>query len=94
MIFNVFAVLQELPEGLKRQYTLVNFDNPETFKKIREKLQAAWDKHTKDYVNGRNKLVSTHVRIKATGTFNEVDPNQANAQILLSTPEGIEILTN
>lgn len=92
VIFNVFAVLEELPAGLKRQYTLVNFTSPEVFKQIREKLQAAWDQAPKDYVNGRNKLVSTKIRVKVTGTFNEVDANQANAQVLLAGPEAIEVL--
>lgn len=92
IMFNVFAVLEELPSGLTRQYTLVNFDNPDTFTKIRAKLQAAWDKYPGAYTNGRNKLLSSRVRVKATGTFNEIDPNQANPQILLSSPDSVEIL--
>ena len=90
--FNVFAVLQTLPEGLKRQFTLVNFDSPEAFKQLREALQKSWDKFPGAYVNGRNKLVSTRIRVKATGTFNEVDPNQANPQILMKSLESIEII--
>jgi len=92
IVFNVFAVLQELPSGLKRQFTLVNMENPEAFAKIRAKLQAAWDKYGKDYVNGRNKLISRKVRVRATGTFNEVSANQANTQILLKDENSIEIL--
>jgi hypothetical protein len=94
ILFNVFAVGEDAGHGLKRQYTLVNFDSPDTFTAIRTKLQAAWDRHAKDYVNGRNKLVSTRVRVRATGTFNEVDPNQANPQILLTSPDSIEVLEN
>jgi hypothetical protein len=90
--FNVFALLEDLPGGLKRQYTLVNFESPEAFAKLREKLQTAWDRHPKDFFNGRNKLVSRAVRVKATGTFNEIDPNQANPQILVTGPEAVEIL--
>jgi hypothetical protein len=90
IIFNVFAVLEELPEGLTRQYTLVNFENSDAFKQIREKLQAAWDRHP-DFVNGRNKLVNTQVRVKATGTFNDIVANQANPQILLKTADDLEI---
>lgn len=92
IIFNVFAVQEKLSDGLSRQFTLVNFDNPETFKKIREKLQAAWNQYEKDYVNGRNKLISTRVRVSATGTLNEIDANQANPQILLESVDSIEIL--
>jgi hypothetical protein len=89
--FNVFAVEEELSDGLKRQYTLVNFDNPDTFQKLRDMLQKAWDKYPGEYVNGRNKLVSKRLRVKATGTFNEVDPSQANPQILLNSLDSIEI---
>jgi hypothetical protein len=91
--FNVFAVLQELPGNTQRQYTLVNFDDPAVFETIRTKLQDAWDAAGPDSaVSGRNKLVSTKVRIRATGTFNQIDPNQANAQIVLAGPDAIEIL--
>jgi hypothetical protein len=91
--FNVFAVLQELPGNTQRQYTLVNFDDPAVFETIRTKLQNAWDAAGPDSsISGRNKLVSTKVRIRATGTFNQIDPNQANAQIVLGGPDAIEIL--
>ncbi|MGZ3706939.1 MAG: hypothetical protein ACXVA8_13000, partial [Bdellovibrionota bacterium] len=90
IIFNVFALLQHLDNGLTRQYTLVNFDDPALFKKIREKLQAEWDKFPA-YVNGRNKLVSTKVRVRAKGTFNEIDPGQANPQILLKSVDDVEL---
>jgi hypothetical protein len=91
--FNVFAVLQELPGNTQRQYTLVNFDDPAVFETIRTKLQTAWDVGgAGSFVSGRNKLVSTKVRIRATGTFNQIDPNQANAQIVLEGPDSIEIL--
>ena len=95
VIFNVFAVLQELPGQLRRQYTLVNFDDPETFAQIREKLQNAWDAADPSAaVSGRNKLLSTAVRVRATGKFNQIDPNQANAQIVLTGPDSVEILTS
>lgn len=91
IIFNVFAVLQHLDNGLNRQFTLVNFDDPDAFKKIRAKLQAEWDKFPHDYVNGRNKLVSTKVRVRAKGTYNDIDPGQANPQILLKSADDIEL---
>lgn len=89
--FNVFAVEQPLDSGLKRQFTLVNFSSPEEFEKIRQKLQGAWDQHPNAYINGRNKLVSTQIRVKATGTFNEVSESQANPQILLDSADSIEL---
>lgn len=89
--FNVFAVLQDLPGGLRRQYTLANFESTETFDKIREKLQHAWDA-SPEAVSGRNKLISKQVRVRARGKFNEVDANQANVQILLDGPDSIDIV--
>jgi hypothetical protein len=44
-------------------------------------------------VSGRNKLISTKIRVRATGTFNEIDPNQANAQIVLDNVDALEIHT-
>lgn len=92
VLFNVFAVLEEAQGGLKRQFTIVNFEDEQVFAKVREKLQIAWDRHPGKFVNGRNKLISTAVRVKAKGIFNEVDPNQANAQILVDSPDHVEVL--
>ncbi len=90
IVSNVFAVLEELPGGVNRQYTLVNLENETRFAAIRAKLQAAWDRQDAgDYVNGRNKLVSLKVRVRARGTFNQTDSGQANPQILLDTPDAI-----
>jgi hypothetical protein len=91
--FNVFAVLEELPGNTQRQYTLVNFDDNDKFAAIRKKLQDAWDAAGPgSAVSGRNKLVSTKVRVRATGTYNEVDPNQANAQIVLESADSLDII--
>lgn len=91
--FNVFAVLQQLPGGHRRQYTLVNFESADAFQAIRDKLQAAWDASDPSTVkSGRNKLISSSVRVRATGTFNQLNPNQANAQIVVDGPEAIEII--
>lgn len=91
--FNVFAVLETLPGGHQRQYTLVNFDSAEAFEAIRDKLQDAWDAaDPATAVSGRNKLISTTIRVRATGTFNQIDPGQANAQIVLDGPDAIRII--
>ena len=94
--FNIFAVEDTsfvgTAAGIKRQFTLLNQDDMEVFKKIREKLQAAWDRHPGDFVNGRNKLVSTKIRVRATGKFQEIDPGQANAQILLDSADSIQLI--
>lgn len=90
--FNVFAVLQKLPGGLQRQYTLANFDKQETFDEIRAKLQKAWDSAPDSAVSGRNKLINTKVKVRASGKFNQVDPNQANVQIVLDGAEAVEVV--
>jgi hypothetical protein len=91
--FNVFAVLEPLAGGAQRQFTLVNFDDTAKFTAIRNKLQAAWDSAGPDAaVSGRNKLISTQVRVRVKGIYNQIDPNQANAQIVLDGPEAIEIV--
>jgi hypothetical protein len=90
--FNVFAVLEQLPNGLTRQYTLANLDDAATFTKIREKLQSAWDVQSPpDYENGRNKLVSKKLRVRVNGVINEVDPAQANPQVLVASPDDIRV---
>jgi hypothetical protein len=87
--FNVFAVQELLDNGLNRQYTLINMDNPKVFTQIREALQKEWDKFPGQYTNGRNKLLNKQIRVKVTGIYNEVDPSQANPQILLSSVDSI-----
>jgi len=91
IVSNVFALLEELPGGLTRQYTLVNLASERRFAEIRTKLQAAWDRHVApgDYVNGRNKLVSLKVRVRARGIFSQTDSGQANPQILLESADSI-----
>jgi hypothetical protein len=91
--FNVFAIKVALENDMHRTYTLINFEDPEFFAQIRAKLQAAWDAGDESCVkNDRNKLLSTCVRVRATGFINHVDPNQANPQILPSKIEDIEVL--
>jgi hypothetical protein len=90
IIFNVFAVQELLSDGLSRQYTIVNFKDPEIFAKIRQKLQDAWTEKP-DSINGRNKLVSQKLKVRVRGVFNIVDANQANAQILVESPDQISV---
>lgn len=94
IVSNVFALLEELPGGLTRQYTLVNLESEARFAAIRARLQAAWDRHSAagDFVNGRNKLVSLRIRVRAKGTFSQTDPGQANPQILLESADALTIV--
>jgi hypothetical protein len=88
--FNVFALEATNSLGLKHNYTLVNFESAEEFKKIREKLQAVWDAAPQDRVfNARNRLQNPRIRVTARGTLNEVDPSQANPQVLLKSVDDL-----
>jgi hypothetical protein len=90
--FDVFAVEEILEGGLKRQYTIVNFEDMDLFTKMREKLSAKWNEYPGQYINSRNKLVSTRIRVKASGMFNEVSASQANPQILFKTLDDVQII--
>lgn len=92
VLFDVFAVQEKLPNGLQRQFTLINFDSPETFAKIRKKCEEAWATDPTGFVNGRNKLVHQSIKVRARGTFNVVDSNQANVQIIIDNLEDLEIV--
>lgn len=89
---NVFALHEEVQGGATRQYTLANFESPEAFKAIRLKCEAAWATDPSNYANGRNKLLHRKIKVRARGTFNVVNPNQANVQILLKSADDLEFL--
>ncbi len=91
IVFDVFALQEIAPEGTTLEYTLVNFENPELFKKIREKLSLGWNRAASSAESGRNKLVNPLIRVHAQGVLNVVDANQANPQILLSSPDDVTL---
>jgi hypothetical protein len=91
--FDIYAIAEDAPFGLKRQYTLINFENPELFAKIRKLCEDAWKLAPNDFSNGRNKLVHNTIRFRAKGTFNQVDANQANVQILIKDIKDLELQT-
>ena len=88
--FDVFAVEDVAAQGLRRQFTLVNMVDPDAFTAIRLKLAGAW--RADRAVNGRNKLISTCVRVRARGVYNQVSASQANPQILLGSAADVEVL--
>ncbi len=91
--FDVYAVQENLNDGLSRQYTLVNFENNELFTQIREKATTFWNAGDQSkIVNGRNKLVNPSVIVKVKGMGNMVDRGQANPQILISSLNDIELV--
>lgn len=90
--FDVYAIEVDT-QGIKRYFTLVNFENMAEFHNIRHKLAKIWDKNTATAVSGRNMLINPEVTIEATGLANIVSPEQANPQILLDNAEQIQQLT-
>lgn len=91
--FDVYAIDVEMevePEGVKRTFTLVNFENMDEFQRIQEKLATLWNSHLDSVVPGRNRLINTAVRIEASGVMNVVSPNQANPQILLDSADDVQ----
>jgi hypothetical protein len=93
IIFDVYALQVTDADGITLDYTLVNFEDPAVFQKIREKLQAAWDAGAADAVAGRNCFVNPKLWVRAKGTLNEVAPTQANPQILLKSADDLVVET-
>jgi len=87
---DVYALQVSDADGVTREYTLLNND-PTVFAAIGKKLADAWKSRPGEGLDGRNKLVNPAIRVRARGTFNIIDRNQANAQILLSSPDDLTI---
>ena len=86
--FDVYAMEVDT-KGIKRYFTLVNFENIAEFEKIRDKLANIWDANAATAISGRNKLINPEVTIQARGLINIVSPEQANPQILLDSTEQV-----
>ena len=82
--FDVYAIEVET-QGVKRYFTLVNFENMDEFQNIRNKLARIWDENSATAKLGRNMLINPEITIEAHGQTNIVSPEQANPQILLDT---------
>ena len=87
--FDVYAMEVDT-QGIKRYFTLINFENMAEFEKIRQKLAKIWDENKATAVSGRNMLINPEVTIEATGLANIISPEQANPQILLDSAEQIQ----
>jgi hypothetical protein len=88
--FDVYAIEVET-QGIKRDFTLVNFEDAKQFQAIRDKLSKIWDSQAKTAVPGRNMLINSNVTITASGRVNIVSPEQANPQVLLNTADDIQV---
>ena len=89
--FDVYAMEVDT-EGIKRYFTLINFENMAEFANIRQKLAKIWDENIATAVSGRNKLINPDVTIEATGIANIISPEQANPQILLENAQQVKQL--
>lgn len=87
--FDVYGLAVETL-GQQRIFTLVNFENPEVFGAIRQRLAMLWDENEGGAIAGRNYLINPSLTLTATGTINVTSPEQANPQILLTNPEAIQ----
>ncbi len=90
--FGVYAIQVKDTDGLSRNYTLVNFEDPDVFSEIRKKLDKIWSEATTTPKDGRNCLIQPSIQIRAEGDGNVVSPNQANPQILLDGPDAITVV--
>jgi hypothetical protein len=87
--FDVYALEVE-NQGVKRYFTLVNFENTQQFQKIRDKLAQIWDANLATVHSGRNMLINQKVMLEVRGRANIVSSEQANPQILLERAEDIK----
>lgn len=85
---DVYAVQVIDSDGISREYTLFNVE-PTILTALEAKAAAAWKSRPGEGIDGRNKLVNPKIRVHAVGTFSIVDPNQANAQIWLDSPDNV-----
>lgn len=88
--FNVFAVRQEDSDGIRRNFTVVNFQDINLFFKIKDELQKAWDSASQHAQYDRNKYINRRIKVTAKGTKNLVAPDQANPQVV---PDKLEDVT-
>ncbi len=86
--FDVYAMAVDT-KGIKRYFTLINFENRDEFQKIRDKLANIWDANTATAITGRNMLINPEVTIQANGLINIVSSEQANPQILIDSAEQV-----
>lgn len=91
VIFNVFALKSDIGDGLFRTFTLINFNDAELFKNMREKIQLFWDAHTESIIRGRNYFINPKIKICAKGIGNMQVPTQANPQILIDHLEDVTL---
>ena len=91
--FDVYAMEVDT-QGIKRYFTLINFEDMNEFEQIRQKLASIWDENIDTARAGRNMLINPAVTIQASGIANIISTEQANPQILLKSAEQVEQLSS
>ncbi len=81
--YNIFALRIEDENGLRRNYTLTNFENLDLFHAIRNKAQAVWDTQLSSSNYDRNKFINRKIQVTASGVKNNNVANQANPQVII-----------
>ncbi len=88
--FPVFAIDVDMGNGVLLPHTVLSFTDPELFKAARELFQSAWDRNPSTVRNYRNKFVNDAISVTVSGTYNMIDPGQANPQIIIDSLSNIE----
>lgn len=91
IIFPIFAVNVDIGDGVMLDHTILSFTDMELFEKARQMFQAAWDKYPLMVRNYRNKEINEALTVTVSGTYNMIDPGQANPQVVLERLDDIRI---
>lgn len=89
--FPVFAVDVDMGDGVLLPHTVLSFTDPELFKAARKLFQDAWDKHPAGVRQYRNKFINDEITVTVSGTYNMIDPLQANPQVVIKDITDIKI---
>ncbi|WP_193789869.1 hypothetical protein [Synechococcus sp. PCC 7336] len=88
--FDVYAI-EVHTRGVKRYFTLVNFEDLDEFQAIRDRLAEIWDDRADKAISGRNWLIEPETIVEVRGRSNILSPEQANPQILLDSANKIHL---
>jgi len=90
VMFPVFAIDVDMGDGVLLPHTVLSFTDPELFKEARKKFQQEWDRHPETVRQYRNKFINDGIEVSVSGTYNMIDPLQANPQIVIKALDDIK----
>ena len=94
IIFPVFAINVDMGDGIFLDHTILSFTDPDLFRAARELFQASWDRHPQGVRNFRNKFINDEITVTVSGTYNMIDPLQANPQVVIDKISDIQFEEN